>query len=108
MAAYNLSHIHLSSPDAISKDADLVALAPVDYDDNPATPSVYAGLDTMGEIFFTLMCNFVDQASKIFLAADPVDGVKRLKEENLRWTVTGGVVEDCFNLPWAVLAVVPS
>lgn len=108
MAAYNVSRIRLSSTNAIPKDADFVALAPVDYDDNAATPSVYAGIDTMGGIFFTLMCNFADQASKIFLAADPVEGVKMLKEEKLRWTVTGGVVQDCFYLPWAVPASLPS
>lgn len=107
MTAYNVSRIRLSSPAAIPKDADFVALAPVDYDDNPVMPSVYAGLDTTGGIFFTLMCNLVDQASKIFWAADPVEGAKRLKEEKLRWTVRGGVVEDCFYLPWALPAVVP-
>lgn len=108
MAAYNVSRIRFSSTDAIPKDADFVALAPVDYDDNAATPSVYAAIDTMGGIFFTLMCNFADQASKIFLAADPVEGVKMLKEEKLRWTVTGGVVEDCFYLPWAAPASLPA
>ena len=104
MAKYNVSRIRLSSSDAIPKDADFVALAPVDYDDNPATPSIYAGLDTMGGIFFTLTCNIQDQASKIFLATDPVQGIEMLKDEKLRYTVTGGIVEDCWYMPWAVPA----
>ena len=104
MAKYNVSRLRVSSSDAIPKDADFVALVPVDYDDNPTTPSVYAGLDTTGGIFFTLTCNIQGQASKIFLATDPVEGAKMLMEEKLRYTVTGGVVEDCWYMPWAVPA----
>ena len=104
MTKYGVSRLRLSGADAIPKDADFVALVPVDYDNNPGTPSVYAAIDTQGGIFFTMVVNISGQPSKVFLANDPVEGCKALENEKLRFTVTGGVVEDCWYLPWAVPA----
>lgn len=84
----------------IPKDADFVALVPADYNDDKATPDIYAGFDTTGGMFFTISCDIEDQASKVFLVADPVEGAKTLMDPKLRWTVTGGVVQDCYYLPW--------
>lgn len=100
MEAYSVSRLRLSNYFSIPKSADFVALAPVDYDDNPTTPSYYAAFDTMGSLFFTISCDFLNQPSKVFLATDPVQGINTLKQEKLRYTVTGGVVTDCYYMPW--------
>ena len=100
MAAYNVSRLRLSDQDEIPKTADFVALVPADYNDNPSTPDIYAAFDTIGGFFFTISCDIEDQASKIFLAADPVEGAKTLMDPKLRYTVTGGVVTECYYLPW--------
>ena len=104
MAAYNVSRIRLSDETAIPKTADIVSLAPVDYDDSSATPNVYAAIDTMGNVFVTITCDIEGEDSKVFLARDAEEGIKMLQEQKLRYTVTGGVVTDCYYLPWAAPA----
>ena len=100
MAAYNVSRLRLSPETAIPKTADMVGLAPVDTDGSGETASVYTALDTSGNVFITVVCDIEGQDSKMFLVKDPEQGVAMLKEEKLRWTVTGGVVSDCYFLPW--------
>ena len=105
IAAYNVSRLRLSDETAIPKTADIVGLAPVDYDDNSsATPNVYAVIDTMGNVFVTITCDIEGEDSKVFLARDAEEGVKVLRGQKLRYTVTGGVVTDCYYLPWAAPA----
>ena len=104
MNAYNVSRFRLSNEDQIPKDADFVALVPVDHDSDATTPDIYAAFDTMGGGYVTVSCDFETGPSKVFLAKDPVEGVKMLRDPKLRYTVTGGVVTSCYYLPWAVPA----
>ena len=104
MAAYNVSRLRLSDETAIPKTADIVGLAPVDYDGSGATSNVYAAIDTMGNVFVTITCDIEGGDSKVFLARDAEEGVKVLQEQKLRYTVTGGIVTDCYYLPWAAPA----
>ena len=50
MNTYNVSRFRLSNETQIPKDADFVALVPVDYDSSSQTPDVYAAFDTSGEL----------------------------------------------------------
>ena len=106
MAVYNVSRLRLSPQKAIPKTADLVALVSVDTDGSGETTSVYAALDTLGNVFVIIACDIEGQNSKLFLVRDMKQGVATLKEEKLRWTVTGGVVSDCYFLPWGA-GVIP-
>ena len=106
MAAYNVSRLRLSPETAIPKTADLVGLVPVDTDGSGSTASVYAALATLGNVSVTVVCDIEGQNSKLFLVRDAGQGVAMLKEEELRWNVTRGVVSNCYILPWGA-GVIP-
>ncbi|KAL8669726.1 MAG: hypothetical protein Q9168_005695 [Polycauliona sp. 1 TL-2023] len=101
MITYNVSRLRLSDEAHIPLTAEFVGLAPVNYDEQSSTPDVYVAMDTNNGVFFPVTCDIQGEESKAFLVTDIAQGVARLKEENLRYTVTGGVVLDCYFLPWA-------
>ena len=104
MKAYNVSRLRLSDEEHIPRTSDFVAFAPVNYDSNSKTKDVYMAADTIGGIFFPVTCDIQDQPSKAFLVSDIAAGVKKLQDPELRYTVTGGVVQKCYFLPWATPA----
>lgn len=85
--------------------ANLVALTPLNYDGLQNTPGVYIAESTTGDFFYTVVCNIQGQMSKVFLVTDLTTGVETLKREDLRYTVTGGVVDACY--PIAFLSAGP-
>ena len=101
MDAYNVSRLRLSDQLAIPSTADLITLAPVNYNNNNKTSDVFLALDTEGSIFFPVTCDIQDQLSKAFLVADLKSGLEKLLDPKLRYTVTGGIVQKCYYLPWA-------
>ena len=101
MTTYNVSRLRLSNEAHIPITAEFVGLAPVNYDEQSSTPDVYVAMDTNDGVFFPVTCDIQDQESKAFVVTEIAQGIARLKEENLRYTVTGGVVQDCYFLPWA-------
>ena len=101
MAAYNVSRLRLSNETAIPITSDFVGLAPVNYNNNSQTPDVYAAVDTLGKAFFPVTCDIQNQPSKAFLVADIAQGTQKLLDPSLRNTVTGGIVTQCYFLPWA-------
>lgn len=58
-------------------------------------------MDTNDGVFLPAMCDIQSQESKASLVVDIVQGFARLKEQDLRYTVTGPVLEECYFLPWA-------
>ncbi|KAL8682577.1 MAG: hypothetical protein Q9224_006763, partial [Gallowayella concinna] len=101
MAAYNVSRLRLSDEAHIPLTADFLGFAPVNHDDDATTPDVFVAMDTIGGVFFPVTCDIQGQSSKAFLVRDIAQGVRQLQEPSLRYTVTGGVVETCYFLPWA-------
>ena len=100
MSAYNVSRFRLSNETQIPKDADFVALVPVDYDGSSQTPDVYAAFDMSGNTFLTITCDIKGEFSKVFLAQDAEEGTKALMNSRLRYTVTGGIVTSSYYLPF--------
>ena len=74
MAAYNVSRLRLSDESAIPATADVFGLAPVDYDEDSATPKIYGPIDTMQNVFVTITCDIEGQYSKVFLVRDADEG----------------------------------
>ena len=93
-AAYGVSRIRSTNEDTIPGEADIIGLAPVDLGDG--TKPVYSAASTTGTSALTVVCDIQDQDSKVFLVNDLDAGIEKLKEEKLRYTVTGGIVEDCY------------
>ncbi|KAI4254492.1 MAG: hypothetical protein LQ352_003067 [Teloschistes flavicans] len=101
MSAYNVSRLRLSDEAYIPITAEFIALAPVNYDEDSNSPDIYVATDTAGGVFFPVTCDIQDQDSKAFIVADIEEGVETLRDPKLRYTVTGGIVEECYFLPWA-------
>ncbi|KAL9635551.1 MAG: hypothetical protein Q9204_002587 [Flavoplaca sp. TL-2023a] len=100
MTTYNVSRLRLSNEDQIPLTAQLIGLTPANYSQDGSDPSIYLAADTNDGVFFPITCDIQGQDSKVFLATDITQGIATLKEEDLRYTVTGGVVKDCYFLAW--------
>ena len=108
MERYGVSRLRFADEDKIPKDANYVGLMAVSIDEKEekgerngtASKSAYTAFDSNENIFLLATCNIQGQHSKMFLAKDAKHGAKMLKDEKLRWTVTGGIVEDCYYLLW--------
>lgn len=96
MAAFAVSRLRMSPSDAFPRTADIVNLVPVNADGAADTPGVYVAVDTQDNVFYPVVCNLQGLPSKVFLVKDPVEGLKVLEREDLRFVVTGGVVQQCF------------
>nr|XP_036586224.1 uncharacterized protein CTRU02_03609 [Colletotrichum truncatum]KAF6796631.1 hypothetical protein CTRU02_03609 [Colletotrichum truncatum] len=73
----------------------LVAWAPY-YDPPGSNEYFYVAIDPADEIYYPIACDYSDgTASKIFLALDPVEGVKTLMSDDVIYSVTGGKVSSC-------------
>ena len=101
MKQYNVSRIRLANETTTPLTSNLIALVPINYNDNNQTSNAYVSIDTLGNVFYLATCNIQDQPSKVFLVADPEQGVEKLLDPDLRYTVTSGVVEVCYFIPWA-------
>ena len=62
-------------------------------------------IGTKARALVTITCDIEGEDSKRFLANDPDEGILKLKEEKLRYTLTGGKVTECYYLPWAAGAI---
>jgi len=100
MAAFNVSRIRLSTQDAVPVTSDIITLAPLDGDSENSAVSVYIAVDSKGDYFYPVTCNIEGQPSKVFIVADPVKGLETLLLEELRYIVTGGIVQECFYIPF--------
>ena len=100
MAVFNVSRIRLSTQDAVPATSDIITLAPLDGDSENSAVSVYIAVDSKGAYFYPVTCNIEGQPSKVFIVADPVKGLETLLMEELRYIVTGGVVQECFYIPF--------
>ena len=103
MAAYNVSRLRVSDELDVPATAKIIALAPVNYNDNNQTSDVFVAQDTLGKPYFPVTCDIRGQPSKAFLVAD-LTNYQKLLDPILRYTVTGGVVQQCYYLPWAAPA----
>ncbi|KAL8692316.1 MAG: hypothetical protein Q9218_002633 [Villophora microphyllina] len=94
MSTYGVSRFRLAPLDHMPLTSRLVTLAPIDHDNDPSTPSIIVAADTLGNAFYLFACT-LDGQSKIFLVQNPSSGGEVLEREELKFTITGGVVADC-------------
>jgi hypothetical protein len=69
-----------------------------DDESDAAGPRVYLPTDDSGNVFGTAVCMYQDTAlpPKIFLISDPDTGLDLLKSADVKYSITGGDVKDCF------------
>jgi hypothetical protein len=96
MSAVGVSRIRVAEWGNIPLTATLISLVP--FPSGVGDQEVLVGLDTLGNYFWMFACVIEGVGNKVFLAQDSVYGVDVLQDPDLKFTVTGGVVDDCVPL----------
>jgi hypothetical protein len=96
MKVYGASRLRLSDEDSIPKTADFITMTLEDVEDNG---SAYFAADTYGNLYNIVMCNFANNAVSKLFVVNGQDGLDALTSNpNVRFTVTGAPVQDCYPL----------
>ncbi|KAI5195238.1 hypothetical protein AUEXF2481DRAFT_34077 [Aureobasidium subglaciale EXF-2481] len=96
MKVYGASRLRLSDDTGIPKSADFMTLVLQEVENNQ---SVYFGFDTTGNSYNIVMCNFVNDAVSKLFVVNGEEGLNALTSNaNIKYTVTGGPVQDCYAL----------
>jgi hypothetical protein len=96
MSAVGVSRIRVAEWGNIPLTATLISLVP--FPSGVGDQEVLVGLDTLGNYFWLFACVIEGVGNKVFLAQDSVYGVDVLQDPDLKFIVTGGVVDDCVPL----------
>ncbi|GAO19596.1 hypothetical protein UVI_02031870 [Ustilaginoidea virens] len=98
MAKIGVSRLRVSDSSRVPRSSVTVAFVPLDNPDGGQR--LYVAADSKQGMFFPVVCDFSDKsASKLFLVADPVEGVETLQRKGVEHSVTGGQVAACRLLP---------
>jgi hypothetical protein len=96
MKVYGASRLRLSDEDSIPKTADFITMTLEDVEDNG---SAYFAADTYGNLYNIVMCNFANNAVSKLFVVNGQDGLDALTSNpNVKFTVTGAPVQDCYPL----------
>jgi hypothetical protein len=93
MSTLGVSRLRASDSGHVPQTSVPVALVPYA---NPEGGSLYVVVDSAGSVFYPIVCDFAGPAgSKVFVANDPVLGIKTLQNRDVMYSVTGGEVSQC-------------
>ncbi|KAK5655655.1 hypothetical protein OQA88_5588 [Cercophora sp. LCS_1] len=104
MSALGVSRLRVEDEADIPVGGVVVGFAPYGEDGSYEDGSYfYIAVDPAEEIFYLMVCEYeeANMGAKLFLARDPEEGREVLKSEDVRYTVTGGKVKDC----WPIMLV---
>ncbi|KAK4616079.1 hypothetical protein CLAFUW4_10433 [Fulvia fulva] len=90
IASYNASRLRLVDDPYIPRGSRIVTLTPL----NIGGGAVYVAADTEGNMMQLAWCDVEGGAPKVFVVTGP-EGVAALEMEEVRWSITGGVVNEC-------------
>ncbi|KAG9569096.1 hypothetical protein KCU71_g1514, partial [Aureobasidium melanogenum] len=92
MATYGASRFRLAAWGSIPHGAHLLTLTPL----QSGSVTALLAVDTLGNFFFPVLCTFEGaQQAKVFLVKDPTADLSFIAAQELRFTMTGGVVSQC-------------
>lgn len=93
MALLGISRLRIGDESDVPEGGILVAWAPNGRDDDGR---MYLAVDTNDKVFYPVVCNYENVAgAKVFLAEDPDRGVQILKNKDIQYSITGGMVKEC-------------
>jgi hypothetical protein len=99
MSALGVSRLRVAEWGKIPLTAAMISLVP--FPDGNGH-DVLVGLDTLGNYYWLFVCTIEgigkEGGNKVFLAKDATYGAGVLQDPGLKFTVTGGVVDDCAGL----------
>lgn len=96
MENLGVSRMRYGNPEDVPVTADFLSLLAINNDDDVSTPSLVLPVNTAGDAFWPVLCDYSDgQYSKFFLVRDLDAGIVTLESEEVRHIVTGGIVSQC-------------
>ncbi|KAL6859497.1 hypothetical protein J3F83DRAFT_763284 [Trichoderma novae-zelandiae] len=95
IAAVGASRLRVGTWDAIPTGAQMIMLFPT-VTSTGAT--VLVPMDSLQNVFYPFVCDIKGQLNKIFLVEDKDSGAATLMDPDLRYTVVGGVAQNCVSL----------
>lgn len=104
MSPLGVSRLRVSDEQKTPAGSVPVALVPYNttanrYPNNASLDGVYFAIDDEDNFFYPTVCVYEDnQAPKLFLVKDPDAGVALLKSPDVEFSITGGVVSDCYTI----------
>ncbi|KEF60162.1 uncharacterized protein A1O9_05012 [Exophiala aquamarina CBS 119918] len=104
MSSTGVSRFRVSDMENIPIDVENVYLINLDADGNEGSESdsdLYFAVDVGGTGYYPIICTYQESNlnARVFLAADPDTGVELLKSPDVKYSITGGTVKDCFFMP---------
>ncbi|KAK6523327.1 hypothetical protein TWF281_001306 [Arthrobotrys megalospora] len=96
---YGVSRFRLAPWERLPRTAEQVVIVP-----NNNAMTAYT-IEQKGRILYPVVCTYTTQPTKVFLALDPVEGVRKLEAAELRDKITGGRVRACAFVPWQSTAL---
>ncbi|KAJ6260048.1 hypothetical protein Dda_5694 [Drechslerella dactyloides] len=94
LESHSVSRFRLGSWEHVPKTAKQVALLP---SDDLMTASI---LGDKKKFLYPIACTYKTQPTKMFLAVDIIEGIKKLQDPKLQDEITGGEVHACGFLKW--------
>jgi hypothetical protein len=101
MSKTGVSRFRVSDVENIPIDVENVYLINLDADGDSSNPDLYFAVDIEGTGYYPIICTYQESTlnARVFLAADPDAGVELLKSPDIKYSITGGTVKDCFFMP---------
>jgi hypothetical protein len=106
MNAVNVSRLRVANEDDVPAEAVLVVMIPFDSSSSNDTAAIdpdtadnysYYAIDAYEQILYPTVCTYKDNSMpRMFIVKDPVNGPELLTSVDLKYTVTGGMVDQCF------------
>lgn len=99
MSKVGVSRLRVSVESTMPGTGVIVALVPYENKAGPEDYYYYVAVDPNDQVFYPLVCDFTDgTGSKVFLAKDPDEGISMLQSADVKYSVTGGKVKQCYAL----------
>lgn len=101
MSKTGVSRLRVSDVENIPVDVENVYFINLDADGESDNPDLYFAADLDNTGYYPIICTYQEANlnARVFLAADPDTGVDVLKSSDIKYSITGGTVKDCFFMP---------
>ena len=101
LSALGVTRVRLVDGEDIPVGTDEVVFIPGKTElDDGKIQELYYPMNSAGKTFYPVVCTYKDeQPSKVFLTEDVDAGIKVLMGVDVKYSITGGVVDDCVFLP---------
>ncbi|KAI0536930.1 hypothetical protein GGR58DRAFT_473565 [Xylaria digitata] len=102
MDVVGVSRVRMSDMERIPNNGIPIVFAPYpsDPDDDNVDDGFFVAFDWDEFVLYPVACTYTgDRAPKMFVVADPGEGIKMLQSPDVEYSITGGPVAECLVMP---------